>query len=130
MRQGRLGMKAGEWLLTPQRVAVHEPTATAVIADVHLGYAEARQRRGDAVPRTSVEESLRPLARVLARQNVQRLLVAGDLFEEGCRQELAAELFAWLKGHPVRLELIPGNHDGKKTFSELGLPVSGAEQEV
>ena len=46
-----------EWQLLPQRFAVHEPSATAVLADVHLGYTAARQRLGDAIPwRTVVEE--------------------------------------------------------------------------
>ena len=31
-----------EWLLTPERVAVHLPTSTGVVADLHLGYEEAR----------------------------------------------------------------------------------------
>ena len=124
-------MWVGEWLLTPQRVAVHGPSATAVLADVPLGYAEARQRRGEAVPRTSVEETLRPLAGVVARQQVQRLLVAGDFVrEEGCRPELVAELLAWGQRYRVRLELVPGNHDGITDFGELGLAVVGAELEV
>ena len=32
-----------DWELTPDRAAVHLPTRTAVVADLHLGYAEARQ---------------------------------------------------------------------------------------
>ena len=39
-----------EWLLTAQRAAVHLPTATAVIADLHLGYDQVRRRGGEAVP--------------------------------------------------------------------------------
>ena len=39
-----------DWLLTPARVAIHTPTRTAVLADLHLGYAEARHRTGEAVP--------------------------------------------------------------------------------
>ena len=37
-----------DWLLTAQRVAIHVPTRTAVLADLHLGYDAARQRRGEA----------------------------------------------------------------------------------
>src|SRR5436309_2915696 len=33
----RMGMRVNkDWLLTPQRAALHLPTATAVIADLHL----------------------------------------------------------------------------------------------
>lgn len=112
-----------EWLLTPQRVAVHRPSATAVIADVHLGYAEARQRRGDAVPRRTIEESLRPLVQVMTQETLRRVVVAGDLFEEGCRPELAAELLQWVRQQGIRLELVPGNHDRKKALSHLDLPI-------
>src|SRR5438067_991701 len=35
-----------DWLLTPQRVAVHRPSGSAVVADLHLGYGQARRRGG------------------------------------------------------------------------------------
>src|SRR5262249_34562148 len=37
-----------DWLLTPERAAVHLPTATAIVADLHLGYNHARRRTGEA----------------------------------------------------------------------------------
>src|SRR5437764_7855850 len=100
-----------DWLLTPQRAAVHVPTATAVAADLHLGYGEARRARGEAVPVPSVAEVLAPLAR-LAAAGVRCLVIAGDLFEDGCREQLAADFLAWAAG--VGLEVtgvVPGNHD-------------------
>ncbi len=100
-----------DWLLTPQRVAVHRPTATAVVADLHLGYAEARQRSGEAVPVRPLDEVLRGLRTVVQRHAVCRLIVAGDLFEDG-RAAASVALRPWLEG--VGLELIgvvPGNHD-------------------
>ena len=72
-----------DWLLTPARAAVHLPTATAVIADVHLGYGEARHRGGDAVPRQNVAAVLEPLRPCLTANAVRRLVIAGDLFEAG-----------------------------------------------
>ena len=102
----------GAWELTPQRVAVHLPTATAVLADLHLGYAEARQRRGDAVPAQSLGALLQPLARVLAQFRVQRVLAAGDLFEDGFEPGLADAFVAWLAQHDTELiGVVPGNHD-------------------
>ena len=50
-----------EWLLTPARVAVHRPTATAVLADLHLGYNDARRRDGEAVPPADLTLILAPL---------------------------------------------------------------------
>src|SRR4051812_49041620 len=101
-----------EWLLTPERVAIYAAEATAVLADLHLGYAQARQRSGEAVPLRSLDEILAPLGRVVARHEVRQVVIAGDLFEEAYRPDLAAELGAWLKAAKVEfVGLVPGNHD-------------------
>jgi putative SbcD/Mre11-related phosphoesterase len=123
-------MLLGDWWLTPQRVAVHRPSATAVVADVHLGYAEARRRRGDAVPQTTVADALRPLAAVAAAERVRRVVAAGDLFEDGCRPELVDELLRWLAEHGLTLELVPGNHDRKRGLRDAGLTVCEAGADV
>lgn len=101
-----------EWLLTAERVAVHLPTRTAVVADLHLGYAEARRRRGDAVPAESVPELLEPLRRVKRQHAIRNLIVAGDLLEDGdCHEALTAFLH-WLDQNNMdRIVVVPGNHD-------------------
>jgi putative SbcD/Mre11-related phosphoesterase len=102
----------GEWELTPQRVAVHQPTATAVVADLHLGYSEARRRRGDAVPASALEKALDPLGSVLERYGLRRLLIAGDLFEDGVDDKVLDRLLAWLRCRRMDwLGVVPGNHD-------------------
>jgi metallophosphoesterase superfamily enzyme len=101
-----------DWLLTPQRVAVHLPTRTAVVADLHLGYDEARRLAGEAVPRVEVARQLLGLEEVLDRHDLRRLAVAGDLLEDGrCREALAG--FAdWLgRRHVEVVGIAPGNHD-------------------
>ncbi|MBY0524140.1 MAG: metallophosphoesterase [Gemmataceae bacterium] len=104
---------AGEWRLTPERVAVHRPTATAVVADLHLGYDQARQRRGEAVPGRSLENCLTALGAVVFHEEVRRLVIAGDLFEEGrSGASNVAPLRKWLEDNAVELAgLVPGNHD-------------------
>src|SRR5438105_15682784 len=72
-----------DWLLLPERIALHDPSATAVLADVHLGYSAARQRLGDAIPWRTVAEEIRPLAWAAKTHDIQHLVVAGDLFERG-----------------------------------------------
>ena len=72
-----------EWLLSPARVAVHLPSATAVLADLHLGYNDARRRDGEAVPPADLALILSPLRCVLAAHSVRRVVIAGDLFEAG-----------------------------------------------
>jgi metallophosphoesterase superfamily enzyme len=101
-----------EWFLTPDRLAVHVPTRTAVIADPHLGYCVARRMAGDAVPNVSVGEQLAPLKRACAVLDLTDLVVAGDLCESRLNAEMIDALQACLR--ECRLELravVPGNHD-------------------
>src|SRR5579875_451232 len=101
-----------DWLLTPQRVAVHLPTRTAVVADLHLGYAEARRRRGDAVPHESVIELLEPLSRARQQHNARRLVIAGDLLEDGGCIKALASFREWLgRSNMELIAVVPGNHD-------------------
>src|SRR4051812_41244480 len=94
-----------EWLLTPQRTAIHLPTAIAVVADLHLGYDRVRRRGGEAVPCRSIHRELEPLRRVVIDHQVRRLVIAGDLFEDARHQrdEMVKELQAWLTGNDVEL---------------------------
>jgi putative SbcD/Mre11-related phosphoesterase len=113
-----------DWLLTPARVAVHVPSRTAVVADVHLGYAEARQRDGDAVPAVPIAESLSPLLRVVLQQAIEQLVVAGDLFETDPEPQLVTELIDWCARVKVELAaVVPGNHD-RAIEREARLPIS------
>lgn len=101
-----------DWLLTAARAAIHQPTATAVIADLHLGYNDARQRGGEAVPGVRLDDLLASLAGVLVVQKVRRLVIAGDLFEDARSDSLMIALLDWLR--PLGVELagvVPGNHD-------------------
>lgn len=113
-----------EWLLTSGRVAVHLPTATGVVADLHLSYDEARRRRGEAIPLVSIGDELAPLRATLARHEVRRVVVAGDLFEERPGAERVAELLRWFEATGVSLVgLAPGNHDRGLDAEALGVPV-------
>jgi metallophosphoesterase superfamily enzyme len=112
-----------DWLLTPERAAVHLPTTTAVVADLHLGYAEARRRAGEAVPSVPLETVLAPLEAVFAGRRCRRLVIAGDLFEDAWRPEVAADLLGWLGRRGVGLSaVVPGNHD--RHLPSSGLPLA------
>ena len=109
-----------DWLLTPYRLAVHEPTSTAVIADVHLGYCEARQQCGEAIPLRSMAAQLAALRQARNHFAFDRLLVAGDLFERAVRSELLDQFLAELSALAIAFAgLAPGNHDrGWEAFRE------------
>ncbi len=101
-----------DWLLTAERVAVHLPSATAVLADPHLGYAQARRRSGEAVPADCLDEQLAGLLRVRQQQGVRRLVIAGDLLEEGGSSSVLAVFEEWLLRKEFDLvAVVPGNHD-------------------
>jgi putative SbcD/Mre11-related phosphoesterase len=101
-----------DWLLTAERVALHLPSHTAVVADLHLGYDEARRRSGEAVPVRPLDELLRPLADVLSRNRSKRLIIAGDLLEDGRCRAVLADCRRWLEKNGMELAaLTPGNHD-------------------
>jgi uncharacterized protein len=113
----------GDWLLTPQRVAVHRPSATGVVADLHVGYDAARRRRGEAIPLANLAEELSPLTTAIHNHGVKRVVVAGDLFEERGGTVRAAEVLAWFTAAGVELVVVPGNHD-RGLRAEAGLPLA------
>src|SRR5579862_3260934 len=101
-----------DWLLTAARAAIHLPTATAVVSDLHLGYGDARRRGGEAVPSPNVAVALAPLRPVLVKHGVRRFVVAGDLFEASAKMELVDQMLVWLGDLSVELTaVVPGNHD-------------------
>jgi putative SbcD/Mre11-related phosphoesterase len=117
-----------DWLLTAQRVAVHRPTGTAVAADLHLGYARARRRGGEAVPETSLADLLTPLLHALAEHGAGWLVVAGDLFEAGAQPDLAEGFASLLRTAGVELLVVAGNHD--RGLARTALPVVAGTTEL
>jgi putative SbcD/Mre11-related phosphoesterase len=117
-------MKVHDWLLTPVRAALHVPTGTVVVSDLHLGFGRSRQVAGDAVPEVSVASVLAPLA-TLKDHGATRLLIAGDLFESGYRRAVADQLTAWCQSVGLELlGLVPGNHD-RNLVDREDLPLFG-----
>ncbi len=104
-------------------VAVHRPTVTAVLADLHLGYNDARRRDGEAVPPADLALILAPLRQVLLAHPIRRVVIAGDLFEAGVNAHLAAELASWLIAAGVESAVVPGNHDHGLANFPHDLPV-------
>ncbi len=113
-----------DWQLTAERAAIHLPTRTVVVADLHLGYERCRHRAGEAVPWRSLADELTPLQRLLHREELSRLVIAGDLFEDARREreELLDQLVTWLDETEVELVgIVPGNHDKGLERSSLSV---------
>jgi ATP-dependent Lhr-like helicase len=109
---GQPAVRIGEeLLLTVQRAAVHLPSRTAVIADVHLGYEGVRQAHGEAVPTLGWQALRQRLEQLQVQYGVRQIVVAGDLLEDARHPQPLAELLAWLDQRGLALWLVPGNHD-------------------
>src|SRR5262249_23206552 len=69
-------------------------------------------------------QALAPLSSLFTREPVKRMVIDGDLFEEGWNDTLGAELLTWLKAAGVELHgFVPGNHDGRLQGKHASLPV-------
>lgn len=113
-----------DWTFTPERIAVHRPTATAVLADLHLGYERSRRRKGEAVPLVGLGNLTSALTSVADQHCVRRLVVAGDVCEDTAGFDLLAEWHAWLEEQKWELVAITsGNHDWGLEKSGLDLPL-------
>jgi hypothetical protein len=101
-----------EWFLTPQRMAIHVPTNTAVVADVHLGYDMTRQSLGDAIPAISLADFLAPMKCCLMDYSISNLVIAGDWIEKTCPEKILTGFISLLRNAGVeKISLIRGNHD-------------------
>jgi putative SbcD/Mre11-related phosphoesterase len=113
-----------DWLLTPERAAVHVPTATAVLADLHLGYNQVRRRGGEALPDFGLDDTFAALSSLAARTTVRRLVIAGDLWESAGCGGAVAELLEGLRSIGLELTgVVPGNHDRDLQSSTALVPL-------
>ncbi len=102
-----------DWRLDHRRMALHRPTGTLVVGDLHLGYLHSRQRLGESVPLESLAEELVGLELGWNELQPSGLLIAGDLVERQATGLIPA--FAqWAQARSIQIiGLIPGNHDSK-----------------
>ncbi len=122
---------SSDWLLTPERAAVHRGTATAVVADLHLGYAQVRCRHGEALPDFGGDDTRGALEALASRAGVRRLVIAGDLLEDGRCPEALEEFLDWLPRAGIELTgVVPGNHDRGFPACDRPLPLHADGLEV
>ena len=100
------------WLLR-ERAAYWVERSTLLIADVHLGKAEAMQAHGVAVPACVGDESLTRISHAVKVTGAKRVIVLGDLLHApvGVTAGLLERVSRWRGTLEADLCLVPGNHD-------------------
>lgn len=112
-----------DWILLPERLMIHTPSKTALVSDLHLGYALARNDRGDSLPEIPLNEELAPLWRAMDRHGIREIACGGDLFEKGGNTDLENQLLSLTttKGFEW-VAIAKGNHDRKGGRNPSTLP--------
>jgi len=106
--------------LLPERAAYLEAERALLVADVHLGKAQAFRRLGVPVPEGTTQGTLARLARAIEATGARQVVVLGDLLHatlatarargEATRQAVSE----WRRRHAsLRLVLVRGNHDAR-----------------
>lgn len=100
--------------LLPARALFWPDEKTLFVADVHLGKGALLRRSGIPVPAGSTRQDLQRLRELVGQNQVQRLVILGDLFHHRPVQgeplfQLWPEWRASIAGCSV--QLVAGNHD-------------------
>jgi metallophosphoesterase superfamily enzyme len=97
---------------SPHRCLWHDPTRTAVLADLHLGAETSLARQGLYIPDTS-SAAIRRGWQEIASLKPARIVLAGDVFDSKTPDAGAIALFRDLVSavSGVAITLLPGNHD-------------------
>lgn len=100
--------------------SVYEPLSeTLIIADLHVGKIAHFRKNGIAIP-PELNENIARIKQALERQNVQSLIIAGDLFHGTWNTEceiFTSELKS-IKGDS-KVTLVLGNHDQRTSILNL-----------
>lgn len=135
-REGALSVSAGDallWLLPERAVYLESGGGTLIVADVHLGKAEAFHRRGIAVPGETGRQDLARLVRLAEDLKPDELVILGDLLHAGSasRADVEGLLRSVRPALPSVMTLVRGNHDRGNVdwLTEIGLSVSSVPVE-
>ncbi len=108
-------LRLGDFLLTNDHCAIHTPSQTAIVADLHLGYEGAASQDGAYFPRVQKRAILQRFDRILKEYSPQTILINGDFkctFDRNLDQEWSEirEVVEYLR-KKVEVRLVRGNHD-------------------
>lgn len=101
----RIEVAGEDVLLLPDRALIWGNTA--LVADVHWGKSATLRSAGMPVPDGELDEDLARLARL----DVARIVVLGDLMHAKVEPSVRERVAAWRRRHRVAMALVRGNHD-------------------
>ncbi len=104
-------LQGEELVLLPQRALLWPAQKTLLVADLHWGKSGHFRKHGIAIPANAHRQDELKLAALIREHNVERLIVAGDMFHS--RQNNEVDGFAhWRNSHAaLHIDLVTGNHD-------------------
>ncbi|MBS0195584.1 MAG: ligase-associated DNA damage response endonuclease PdeM [Planctomycetes bacterium] len=110
-----MAVRGHTFSLLHHRAAYWQEARTLLVADLHLGKADALRGLGAALPAAAILDSqLRQLDAAIAAADVARVLILGDLLHApiGTTPDVIDRVAAWRQRHAsLCVSLVPGNHD-------------------
>lgn len=97
----------------PQRAAFWERKRTLVLADLHLGKAEAFAAAGAPLNGGVLDETLARIGDVARAVEASRLIIVGDLLHApaGLTPAMVGRVREWRRALAAQIVVVPGNHD-------------------
>lgn len=103
-------------VLWPERAAFDSESRTLLVADAHLGKAQAFRRLGVPVPGGTTADNLQTLSRLVERAQALGVVFLGDLLHarHGRSPAVLDAVARWRARHAgLELRLVRGNHDSR-----------------
>jgi len=118
---------AGEELVAvPERALYWPRERTLFLADLHFGKDATFRQALRWIPPGTTNDDLRRLDAVMARHDVQRLVILGDAFHSEHAGEKATidVVRAWRSGLSIEIAMVSGNHDRKALHLAIELRIN------
>jgi DNA ligase-associated metallophosphoesterase len=97
--------------LLAERALFWPSEKTLIVSDLHWGKSGHFRKHGIAMPAGSQQQDEIRLAKLIREHNVERLVIAGDLFHSVQNNEVEGFSY-WRNAHSsLQIHLVVGNHD-------------------